>query len=288
MAGSGGFQMIERYVSVLVAFAVLTAGCISTASAQSPKPLARYVDLELVLAVDVSLSMDSAEQRLQRDGYVAAFRDPQIHKAIQSGPNRRIAVTYVEWAGAGIQSVVLGWQVLATPGDANAFADALAAKPISRNLMTSVSAAIEVSADLFDRNDVQGLRRVIDVSGDGPNNSGRPVEVARDRAGGAGITINGLAIVLAPGRGQYSYFDLPDLDRYYKDCVITGPGAFVLSIKKREEFATAIRQKMLLEIAGRQPVRPARVVRVQQGAPQAKYDCLIGEKLWQNYRNDEW
>jgi hypothetical protein len=280
--------MIGRHVSMLVAIAVLMATSFSGASAQAPKPAARYVDLELVLAVDVSLSMDNAEQRLQRDGYVAAFRDPQIHKAIQSGPNGRIAVTYLEWAGGGIQSVVLGWQVLATPADANAFADALATKPISRNLMTSISAAIDVSADLFDRNDVKGLRRVIDVSGDGPNNSGGLVEDARDRAGKAGITINGLAIVVAPGRGEYSYFDLPDLDRYYKDCVITGAGAFVLSIKKREEFATAIRQKMLLEIAGEQPLPAMRVRRVQLAAPEPKYDCLIGEKLWQQYRNDDW
>jgi hypothetical protein len=276
--------MTARVVSALIALAVLWA---APASAQAPRPAQEYVDLELVLAVDVSLSMDSGEQRLQRGGYVGAFRDPQIHKAIQSGPNGRIAVTYVEWAGAGIQSVVLGWVVLATPSDANAFADVLAAKPISRNLMTSVSAAIEVSASLFDRNHVQGLRRVIDVSGDGPNNSGRPVEVSRDRAGEAGITINGLAIMLAPGRGQYSYFDLPDLDRYYKDCVITGPGAFVLSIKKQEEFATAIRQKLLLEIAGRRPEPQARIVRIQQTAPAAKYDCLIGEKLWEN-RTNEW
>ena len=284
--------MIGRHVSMFLALAVLMAapipGAVPSAGAQALQPANRYVDLELVLAVDVSLSMDSAEQRLQRDGYVAAFRDPQIHKAIQSGPNGRIAVTYLEWAGGGIQSVVLGWQVLATPDDAIAFADALAAKPISRNLMTSISAAIEVSADLFERNDVQGLRRVIDVSGDGPNNSGGPVEEARDRAGKAGITVNGLAIVVAPGRGEYSRFDLADLDRYYKDCVITGPGAFVLSIRKREEFATAIRQKMLLEIAGEVPGLAARIQRVQLAAPEAKYDCLIGEKIWQQYRNDDW
>jgi hypothetical protein len=280
--------MNRRIVEGLLIVALVLAGT-AVALAQAGRGAAnRYVDLELVLAVDVSLSMDSEEQRLQRDGYVAAFRDPQIHKAIQSGPNGRIAVTYLEWAGAGIQAVVLPWRVIATPADANSFADELATKPISRNLMTSVSAAIEVSAELFEQNDVEGLRRVIDVSGDGPNNSGRPVEVSRDEAGRAGITINGLAIVLAPGRGQYSYFDLPDLDRYYKDCVITGPGSFVLSIKKREEFATAIRQKMLLEIAGRQPDVGGRITRVQLTVPAAKYDCLIGEKMWQQYRNEDW
>ena len=266
---------------------VLMLAAAGPATAQAP--VTQYVDLELVLAVDVSLSMDLEEQRLQRDGYVQAFRDPQIHKAIQSGPNGRIAVTYMEWAGAGIQAVVLPWRVLASPADANAFADALAAKPISRNLMTSISAAIEVAASLFDHNDVQGLRRVIDVSGDGPNNSGAPVEQKRDEAGRAGVTINGLAIELAPGRGRYSYFDLPDLSRYYKDCVITGPGSFMLAIKKKEEFATAIRQKLLLEIAGREPDQPARIRPIQFTAPPAdKYDCLIGEKMWQEYRNEDW
>ena len=268
-------------------FPVLMLAAPPTARAQAP--VTQYVDLELVLAVDVSLSMDLEEQRLQRDGYVQAFRDAQIHKAIQSGPNGRIAVTYMEWAGAGIQAVVLPWRVLASPADADAFADALAAQPISRNLMTSISAAIEVSASLFDQNDVQGLRRVIDVSGDGPNNSGAPVEQKRDEAGRAGVTINGLAIEVAPGRGRYSYFDLADLAGYYKDCVITGPGSFVLAIKKKEEFATAIRQKLLLEIAGREPDRPARIRHIQFTAPPAgKYDCLIGEKMWQDYRNDDW
>jgi hypothetical protein len=287
-----------RHALIAALLALAAAGHVGPAVAE------QQVDLELVLAVDVSLSMDLEEQRLQRDGYVAAFRDAEIHKAIQSGPNGRIAVTYLEWAGAGIQSVVLPWRVLASPDDARAFAAALADKPITRNLMTSVSAAISMSADLFDQNDITGLRRVIDVSGDGPNNSGEPVEDARDAAGKAGIIINGLAIELAPGRGQYSYFDLADLSRYYGDCVITGPGAFVLTITKREEFATAIRQKLLLEIAaapsGRtrplfdrvqfKPIqfRPVQFRTVQFRPAQHKYDCLIGEKMWQQYRNDDW
>jgi len=249
-----------------------------------------FVDLELVLAVDVSLSMDHDEQRLQRDGYVAAFRDPKLLKAIQSGPNGRIAVTYVEWAGAGIQSVVIPWRVIGTARDAEAFADVLAAKQISRALMTSISEVVLLAHGLFAESPVQGLRRVIDVSGDGPNNSGRRVELARDRVVTAGVVVNGLAIRIRNGVGAYSYFDMPDLDDYYKDCVIGGPGSFVLSIRKKGEFATAIRQKLLLEIAGITPgsMEPVRHIGFRTVAE--KYDCLIGEKLWKQYLDgrDDW
>ena len=174
-----------------------------------------YVDLALVLAVDVSLSMDFDEQRLQREGYVAAFRDPKLLKAIQGGPNGRIAVTYVEWAGAGIQSVVMPWRVIAKAADAQAFADALAEKPIRRARMTSISGVMLGAQDLFAQSPVRGLRRVIDVSGDGPNNSGSRVDEARDRLVAAGVVVNGLAIRIKSGGGAYSYFDLPDLDLYY-------------------------------------------------------------------------
>jgi len=264
--------------------------------AQQPfKQFERQVDLELVLAVDVSLSMDSDEQKLQRNGYVAAFRDRAIHKAIQSGPNGRIAVTYLEWAGAGIQAVVVPWRIIETPDDAIKFADELEAQTIPRAVMTSISAALDVSRMLFGKSPVKGLRKVVDVSGDGPNNSGGPVEGARDKLVADGIVVNGLAIQIKRGVGAYSYFDLADLDRYYADCVIGGPGSFVLSIKKKSEFATAIRQKLLLEIAGRRPAAdPARIIKAQassRGNSEPKYDCLIGEKMWNRYlrdRGDQW
>jgi hypothetical protein len=245
-----------------------------------------YVDLELVLAVDVSRSMDHDEQRLQRDGYVAAFRDAQVQKAIRSGPNGRIAIAYVEWAGQTIQSIVIPWRILGSLKDTLAFANELAAKPISRARMTSISAVLQKSAQLFAASSVQGLRRVIDVSGDGPNNSGGPVVSARDHVVASGIVINGLAIAVAPGAGRYSTFDLPDLDQYFKDCVIGGPGSFVLSIKNKKEFATAIRQKLLLEIAGISPMRLPVLHRAQFQPSTEKYDCLIGEKRWRQYLNE--
>lgn len=270
--------MLKANWKTLISLAVLAWFCLAP-PAYANKP---YVDLELVLAVDVSLSMDQDEQRLQRDGYVAAFRDPQITKAIQSGPNGRIAVTYVEWAGAGIQETVIPWRVISSRPEAEAFADELAAKPIRRARMTSISEVLNVSRDLFDASPVRGLRRVIDVSGDGPNNSGARIEKTRDAMVKAGIIINGLAIRIKKATGPYVYFDLADLDLYYKDCVIGGPGSFVLTIRKRSEFATAIRQKLLLEIAGIMPERPARLLRTENTQPE-KYDCLIGEKMWQQY-----
>ena len=253
---------------------------------------ATEVDLELVLAVDISLSMQLDEQQLQRQGYVAAFRDKAILKAIRSGPQGRIAVTYVEWAGAGIQSVVVPWTQISNASEASAFADALAAGPIRRARMTSISGALKSGRELFSASQFKGLRRVIDVSGDGPNNAGAHVETMRDELIEQGITINGLAIMLQSIGPWGGYFEIPNLDKYYRDCVIGGAGAFAFAIRKKTEFATAIRQKLLLEIAGppRSSDRPL-LRRTQFVPPQPKYDCLIGEKRWQEFlrdRGDQW
>ena len=240
---------------ILAAFAVWLAG--APAHGQS-KPAPAYVDLELVLAVDISLSMQLDEQRLQREGYVAAFRDSAILKAIQSGPQGRIAVTYVEWAGAGIQWVVVPWRLIATRADAQDFAESLAVEPIRRARMTSISSALRHAARIFKDNGFRGLRRVIDVSGDGPNNSGVFVEVARDELIKRGVTINGLPIMLQSVGPWGGYFEIPHLDKYYRDCVIGGRGAFALAVRDKSKFATAIRQKLLLEIAGLTPPAPRR------------------------------
>ena len=236
------------------------------------------VDLELVIAVDVSLSMDLDEQRLQRDGYVMAFRNPEVHKAITSGPNGRIAVTYVEWAGPPTQQVVMPWTVIDGAQAAGAFADRLEVAPISRARMTSISAALQYSGRLFESSGAKGIRRVIDVSGDGPNNAGYPVVPIRDELVAKGIVINGLPIMLKLAQG---FFDLAELDLYYTDCVIGGTGSFMIPIKQRDEFQTATRRKLLLEISGYEP--PARVVRVQAPPSAERSDCLIGEKQWRNY-----
>jgi hypothetical protein len=230
------------------------------------------VDLELVIAVDVSLSMDLDEQRLQREGYVAAFRDPAIHKAIASaGSNGRIAVAYMEWAGSHWQSVIIPWTVLDSAEAARAFADKLEAQPITRERWTSISSALQFAKSLLARSSAKGPRRVVDLSGDGPNNAGPPVLGVRDALLADGIVINGLPIMLklaSPG-----YYELADLDRYYADCVIGGTGSFMVPVKQLAELKEAIRRKLLLEISdlGGQ----SHLVPTQAAAP---YDCLIGEK----------
>ena len=236
------------------------------------------VDLELVLAVDISLSMDMDELRIQRGGYAAAFRDPEIQKVMTAGPSRRIAVTYFEWAGRSVQKLIAPWTVIDSPAAANAFAAALEAAPISRERMTSISAAIDYAGQLFDQSQYTGIRRVLDISGDGPNNAGRPVTKARDDLLAKGIGINGLPIVLKSGG---TVFDIKDLDIYYADCVIGGPGAFSIPVRSEPEFAPAIRRKLLLEIAA---APSARLMRIQMTpAPEPRIDCMIGEQLWRRY-----
>jgi hypothetical protein len=240
------------------------------------------VDLELVLAVDVSLSMDLEEQQLQRDGYVAAFRDPQVMSAIRSGAQGRISVTYVEWAGPSLQATVVPWTMIDTPAAAEDFAAKLTAASISRHRMTSISSALTYSGRQFESNPYRGLRRVIDISGDGPNNSGPPVTGVREELLKGGIVINGLPIIVRPS--QSSFFDITYLDRYYAECVIGGAGSFMIPIRDKSEFITAIRQKLLLEIAGSEP--PAHPTPAQLKFEPDTVDCLIGERLWQRYMED--
>lgn len=264
-----------RVLLLLLLVTVLGGGVAFPAPLRAQTP----VDLELVLAVDVSLSMDLEEQRLQREGYVTAFRDPELIKSITSGPSGRIAVTYFEWAGPGVQTVVVPWTVLDGEAAALEFSRRLEAAEISRARMTSISAALEFSDKLFASSGVRGLRRVIDVSGDGPNNAGVPILPVRDAIVAKGTVINGLPIVL---RRPSSYFDIEDLDRYYTDCVIGGPGAFAIPVREAGEFRTATRRKLLLEIAGL-PEPPAKVFKVQDKHTEAPSDCLVGERRWNLY-----
>ena len=237
------------------------------------------VDLELVLAVDVSRSMDIDEQLLQRNGYVSAIQHPDVISAIKQGLLGRIAVTYIEWAGQGLQKITVPWTLIDNAGSAASFAERLQMPPIIRWRKTGISGAILYSGELFEKNGFRGLRRVIDVSGDGPNNSGIPVFEARDRMVAKGITINGLPLQLK--LSQWSgFFDIAQLDIYYEDCVIGGPGSFWIAVRDPKEFANAIRRKLLLEIA---QVLPAKIFRVQGWQRKSRIDCLIGEKRWQEY-----
>ena len=233
------------------------------------------VDLELVLAVDISLSMDDEEQRLQRDGYVAAIRHPEVIAAIRDGLHGRIALSYLEWAGTDSQEVLLAWSLIDGREAADAFAETLAAIPLRRAHRTSISGALQSAGELFEGSGFRGTRRVVDVSGDGANNQGAPVPLARDRLVEQGIVINALAIMI-DRRGLEDYFHLANLDEYFEDCVIGGPGAFVIRITDQDQFATAIRRKMILEISHAWP----RITPAAAPVPRAPVDCLIGEKIW--------
>lgn len=233
------------------------------------------VDVELVLAVDVSYSMDPEEQKLQREGYIDALNSPEILNAIKKGVNGKIAVAYVEWAGVTSREVVVDWHIIDGPETAAAFSRKLIDRQTRRLSRTSISGALDFIVPMFRSNNYRGLKQVIDVSGDGSNNQGRPVERARDDALAEGIVINGLPIML--NRPVVGYRDVDNLDHYYADCVIGGPGAFVIPIRERVHFVEAIRTKILLEIA-LIPDDPLPIQKAQAQAPRS--DCMAGEKMW--------
>jgi hypothetical protein len=266
-----------RYLRSLLMAAFLLPGILlpdSRAAAANSQ-----VDVELVLAVDISYSMDYDELALQREGYILAISSEQFLDAMRRGPIGKIAVAYVEWAGAAEQQVIVPWHVIEGPASADEFARILRETPIRRAYRTSISEALKFSAALFGRN-YQGLRRVIDVSGDGTNNQGDRIVPTRDEILRKGITINGLPILLKTPLA--SMIDLPDLDVYYQDCVIGGPGAFLVPVRERHQFADAIRNKLLLEVAGVRPrTIPLPQTLVEPAADKPRVSCTIGEQMWQ-------
>jgi hypothetical protein len=267
--------------------AVLVAGAMAggdVASIAAPNPGHQLAegsenatgDVELILAVDVSYSMDMDELAVQREGYAQAIVSKEFLQALKTGPHGKIAVTYFEWAAAGDQKIIIPWRLIDGPETADAVASEIVKTPIRRASRTSISGAINFAMPLFDENPYHGLRRVIDISGDGPNNNGAPVTAARDAALAKGITINGLPIMVK--EPSYSTMDIDNLDVYYEDCVIGGAGSFVVSIKDRDKFKEAIRTKLLLEVAGRMPERPV----VPVAAQEPRVSCMIGEQIWQD------
>jgi hypothetical protein len=270
----------SRNLTIAVAIAALTLGLAGPAAPTTRhfadmRPGAIPVDVELVIAVDVSYSMDPDEQALQREGYVLALTSKEFLQALRQGAHGKIAITYFEWAGAFDQKIVMPWRLIDGPEAADAVAAEIARAPYRRASRTSISGALRFAQPLFDDSGYKGLRRVIDVSGDGSNNAGPLVASTRDEVLAAGITINGLPIMLK--RPYAGTMDLEELDVYYEDCVIGGPGSFVIPIREREKFIEATRTKLILEIADRQP--EARIVPAASKAP--RVSCTIGERLWQ-------
>ena len=285
-------------LAILIALAfAATAPLLLDGDAAAQKQAVTSVDLELVLAVDISRSMDEDEHTLQRDGYVSAFRHKDVINALTGGPEGRIAVTYMEWANDARQ--VIPWTIIDSAKAAHDFADRLAAEPIYGERRTSITRALYEAERLIRENGIDSHRQVIDVSGDGANNTGGSVEEARDFVLKRKININGLPILLhTNGQGGYGGgynpwgIDIPNLDRYYKHCVIGGDGAFIAPVFDLKQLSATIRKKLVLEIAhleiepGAAPVQyaDAREVRVpgieraQLKLPTEKSDCFAGEK----------
>jgi hypothetical protein len=270
-------------VGALLVAATIVGGDVAGSAALSPK--SRFADnkrngpsvnVELVIAVDVSYSMDMDELAVQREGYAQAIVSKDFLQALRAGPGSKVAVTYFEWSMSGDERIIIPWRVIDGPESADTVAAEIMNTPVRRGSSTSISSAISFAVQLLEENPYRGLRRVIDISGDGPNNDGAPVTGARDAALQKGITINGLPIMVK--EPSYRTTDIENLDLYYEDCVIGGPGAFMVTIKDRENFQEAIRTKLVLEVAGLTPER--KIVPAAEKEP--RVPCLIGEKKWQD------
>lgn len=260
-------------VAAMVIAGLLTVPLLPQALAARDSINGQEVDVALVLAVDISYSMDPDELELQRQGYIEALRSREFLDAVSKGLNGRVAIAYLEWAGPNSQYLIAPFTVVEGPESAAELTGIIDRAPIRRAYRTSISAALDASVKLIEESGLNALRKVIDMSGDGPNNQGRPVTEARDEALDKGISINGLPIVIKrPG-----YLDLDELDVYFKECVIGGPGAFAIPIRDRAQFADAIRTKLVMEIAGLTP--PSDLIwRAQaSGSP----SCTVGERQWQ-------
>lgn len=213
------------------------------------------VDVELLLGVDISGSVDSDEARMQREGYARGLNDPMVVKAITGGFHGRIAVALFEWSDSYLQNWVLDWTVIQDQKSADAVSKALLEAPIRTARRTSIAGALLYGMTRFGTSNFEGQRRVMDISGDGPNNDGGPVDLARDKVLAAGISVNGLAII-NDKQNTWGFPTLQDLDRYYEGCVTGGPGSFVVVAEGFKSFGEAVRRKLILEVAAR-PVPPA-------------------------------
>jgi hypothetical protein len=272
--------MIRRASLLVMALTACAVALVAWRSIAAPMPRGAepgkaQVDVELVLAVDISYSMDPDELALQRDGYAKALTSREFMQALRQGIHGKVAVIYFEWAGASEQKIIVPWRLIDGPETADSVANEILQAPIRRAARTSISGALLFGAALFEMSGFRGIRRVIDVSGDGANNHGQLVTAARDEVVSKGITVNGLPILLK--RPSYTTMDIELLDEYYEDCVIGGPGAFMVTVRDRDKFVEAIRTKLVLEIAGRRP--EPRVIPAAANAP--RVSCTIGERIWQ-------
>jgi hypothetical protein len=266
-----------RFPLLLLLLALATSAFAENDGAENDKS-SPTVDVELVLAVDVSYSMNDEELAIQREGYAQAIVSEEFLQALKAGPRGKLAVTLFEWSASKYQKIIIPWQVIDSPETAAAMAAEVMKAPARRHTRTSISGAINFAIPLFDANPYRGSRRVIDISGNGPNNSGEPVVRARDVALAKGIAINGLTMMLKEPAHAKARDDIENLDVYYEDCVIGGPNAFVMTVTDREKFKDAIRTKLVFEVSGLAPER-------QRSSLTEKVSCLIGEEMFERVWN---
>jgi hypothetical protein len=234
-----GTKIVNGSIAAVAAFLAAMATVPSLAAAPEP------VDVELVIATDVSPSIDFSEARLQREGIAEAFLNPEVVQAIEAGSLGKIGVAAIDFSAREYNRVVVNWQVIHDKASAAAFSAAIRKAPPTTGRHTSISDAIELGQALLEGNTLEGTKKVIDISGDGPNNWGRQINLVRDLAVMRGITINGLPILGSA----------PELDKYYANCVIGGPGSFIVVANGFVDFARAIRNKLIQEIASNGPLR---------------------------------
>ncbi len=267
---------IRRNIALIAA---AIAGCCFLQTSGDAAP-GEEVDIALVITTDVSYSVDENEARFQRQGAVTAFRSPEVVRAIQSGPRGRIAVAYIDFATLGSNKVIADWHVVHDKASADAFAAILEAAPRTLGVNTSISSGIELAEHLLDTNAYTADKRMIDISGDGPNNEGHLVNRTRDEALAKGIIINGLPIMTPAD--QFDIYYLPDLDKYYAGCVIGGPGSVIQVAHGFEDLARALRRKLIQEISSAAPTRP-NLFKVAAGThpTHAPYEkgCDVGERM---------
>jgi hypothetical protein len=222
-------------------------GSLAALAGPLPARAQAVVDLQLVLAVDVSRSIDEVEAELQRRGYVEALTNQRVIDAILSGEHKRIALCYTEWAGTHYQVVVIDWTVIDSVAAVRRFAEKLSEAPRTSQSWTAVGAALAFAAQRFETSGVESKRRVIDVSGDGRTNDGPPAELIRDRLVTQGIVINGLPVMM--NRSNFGRPPDTGLDKYYEESVIGGPGSFMISAASFDDFGRAVRSKLIREIS---------------------------------------
>src|SRR6266566_8934080 len=257
----------------------LAAGTLVGSSAGAAPP-GQHVDVALVIATDASYSVDDNEARFQREGAIAAFRNPEVVKAIQAGALGRIAVAYIDFSSYSTNKIIADWHVVHDTASAEAFADLLASAPRTLGVQTSISSGLEMAELLLDTSGYTATKRVIDVSGDGPNNEGHLVDRVRDQIIAKGITINGLPIMTPAD--QFDVYYLPELDKYYAGCVIGGPGSFIQVAHGFEDLERALRRKLIQEISSAAP-KPLlmKVAAVSERSSHPAYEkgCDIGERM---------